>query len=91
MWLIFFFFCFFFCYGFDFGMVGYLVLIVVVSFISGGAGWRCNFFFFGGNFGGDKLGFMAKFWWKVVVGFLEGKRGKIDEKEERETYFFYII
>ena len=47
--------------------------------------------FFGGNFGGDKLGFMAKFWWKVVVGFLEGKRGKIDEKEERETYFFYIF
>ena len=50
-----------------------------------------QFFFFGGNFGGDKLGFMAKFWWKVVVGFLEGKRGKIDEKEERETYFFYIF
>ena len=49
------------------------------------------FFFLGGNFGGDKLGFVAKFWWKVVVGFLEGKRGKIDEKEERETYFFYII
>ena len=50
-----------------------------------------NLFFFGGNFGGDKLGFVAKFWWKVVVGFLEGKRGKIDEKEERETYFFYIF
>ena len=47
--------------------------------------------FFWGNFGGDKLEFVTKFWWKVVVGFLEGKRGKIDEKEERETYFFYIF
>ena len=77
--------------GFDFGMGGYLVLIVMVWFFSGGGWWWQFFFFFGGNFGGDKLGFVAKFWWKVVVGFLEGKRGKIDEKEERETYFFYII
>ena len=69
-------------------MVGYLVLIVVVWFFSGGGGWWCKTFFLGGNFGGDKLRFVAKFWWKVVVGFLEGKRGKIDEKEERETYFF---
>ena len=72
-------------------MVGYLVLIVLVWFFSGGGGGGAKPFFFGGNFGGDKLGFVAKFWWKVVVGFLEGKRGKIDEKEERETYFFYII
>ena len=50
-----------------------------------------KFFFLGGNFGGVKLGFVAKFWRKVVVGFLEGKRGKIDEKEERETYFFFIL
>ena len=50
-----------------------------------------KFFFLGGNFGGDKLGFVAKFWWKVVVGFLEGKRGKIDEKEERETFFFFFF
>ena len=68
-----FFFLLFFCYGFDFGMVGYLVLIVVVWVFSGGG---AKPFFFGGNFGGDKLGFVAKFWWKVVVGFLEGKRGK---------------
>ena len=72
-------------------MVGYLVLIVLVWFFSGGGGGGAKPFFFGGNFGGDKLGFVAKFWWKVVVGFLDGKRGKIDEKEERETYFFYII
>ena len=64
----------FFGYGFDFGMVGYLVLIVVVWFFSGGGG--AKIFFLGGNFGGDKLGFVAKFWWKVGVGFLEGKRGK---------------
>ena len=40
-------------------------------------------FFFLGNFGGDKLGFVAKFWWEGgCVGFLERKR---EMKEKREA------
>ena len=37
----------------EFGSVGVLVVVA--------------FFFFFGNFGGDGLVFVAKFWWKVVV------------------------
>ena len=40
-------------------------------------------FFFLGNFGGDGLVFMAKFWWKVVV---------IGERErERDFSKYYLM
>ena len=38
---------------------------------------------FGGNFGGDKLGFVAKFWWWWLWWLSFG--------EKRENVIFYII
>ena len=52
----------------EFGSVGVLVGVA--------------FFFFFGNFGGDGLVFVAKFWWKVVVWVYWRER-----ERERERFF----
>ena len=45
------------------------------------------FFFFLGNFGGGKLGFVPEFWWEGgCVGFLERER-----ERERDDGVVYII
>ena len=59
--------------------------MVVVWIFNGGSG---NYFWlilvvaiiFGGNFGSDKLGFVAEFWWWLSFG-----------REEKECNFLYYL
>ena len=46
--------------------------------------WWHFFFFFLGNFGGDGLVFVAKFWWKVVVWVYWRER-------ERDFFKYYLM
>ena len=48
--------------------------------------WWWYFFFFVGNFGGDGLVFVAKFWWKVVVWVYWRER-----ERERDFSKYYLM